>query len=80
MLIRTKNMYNMSYSFKNHYIRKHNLFLQQTREYSLPVMIMSGMIHFYTLTQYWNPYFPREKIYKLSYIGNFLLVTGLILP
>ena len=75
MLLQRISIYNKFSKFSKF---SNPIFIQK-REYCYPVMMISGVIHFYTFTQRWNPYYPREYINTLNYVGNFLFVSGLLI-
>ena len=56
------------------------IFLYPSRKYSSHLIITSGIINFFALTQLWNPYFPRNKLININYIGIIFLIAGIIYP
>jgi hypothetical protein len=57
-----------------------NIFFISSRKISFPLILSSGFINFFALSQMWNPFFPRTILKNIIYTGNFLFLIGLILP
>jgi hypothetical protein len=56
------------------------IYYQQNRNYCFPLLFCSGVIHFYCITQYWNPYFPRSYLSNLLLFSYTSFVLGVIIP
>jgi hypothetical protein len=42
-------------------------------------LFAGGFTILYSLSNYWNPYYPRGKLLKLIMVGNTMIVTSVFL-